>query len=287
MAYSIRLLIDGETAKSDSEGGRAVRVWQVDDGDDRTGDEICALVLAEAPLSLGGRTKRSAAAKRESYTIWNVTLTYEPGTSESEEENNKAPGTSVYAFEIGGKTETIYQSLQTWRGPEESPPPNHYGAINVDGKGNVKGVDVYVPSYAFSETHQIAPQLITPGYKYDIFSLAGKVNENGFKGFQAGEVLFIGASGQTKDLTRWEITYRFLASPNVFQVVTVRRPNPSVGGGMVDVMFAIQKDGWDYLWYAYGTEADTTAKGLARRPIGCYVERVYERGDMSKLNIGV
>jgi hypothetical protein len=41
------------------------------------------------------------------------------------------------------------------------------------------------------------------------------VNDSGFKGFAAGECLFLGAAGTKRGSGDWEIGYRFASSPNV------------------------------------------------------------------------
>jgi hypothetical protein len=52
-------------------------------------------------------------------------------------------------------------------------------------------------------------------YKLTVFALTGRVNNSAFKGFAAGECLFLGAAGTKRASGDWEITFRFAASPNV------------------------------------------------------------------------
>jgi len=49
----------------------------------------------------------------------------------------------------------------------------------------------------------------------NLFILTGRVNQAAFKGFAAGEVLFLGASGSKRGDGDWEITFNYAASPNV------------------------------------------------------------------------
>jgi len=67
-------------------------------------------------------------------------------------------------------------------------------AIGVTDTG-VEGVEIVVPVYNFSETHYLPDGQVTQGYKLTLFGLTGKVNNGSFRGFAAGEVLFLGASG--------------------------------------------------------------------------------------------
>jgi len=182
---------------------------------------------------------------------------------------------SRFAFDTGGGTQHITQSLDTVGryGPKAS--NELKGAIGFDGK-NVQGVDIITPVFNFSETHYFNDNEITGAYKQTLFSLTGKVNNASFKGFSSGEVLFMGASGSRQgddpsDL--WEIIYRFAASPN--------RTGLTVG----DVT-EISKKGWEYMWVQYGTHKDDATRQVIKKPVAVYVEKVYYYGDFSALNIG-
>jgi len=189
--------------------------------------------------------------------------------------NNTPPetGESVFNFDTGGGTQHITQSLQTIGSyaPPGKTAPNFKGAIGVT-HDSVEGVDITVPIYQFSETHYLADSAVTPAYKATLFSLTGKVNSGAFKGFAAGEVLFLGASGSKRGEADWEITFRFAASPN--------RTNLTVG----DITVASKK-GWEYLWVRYADAEDSSAKVLVKQPVAAYVEKVYPDGDFSGLGI--
>jgi len=149
---------------------------------------------------------------------------------------------------------------------------DYHSAVGVT-KDGVAGVDITVPVYNFSETHTLAPEVITPFYKSMLFSLTGTVNNAMFRGFQAGEVLFLGASGNKRGMDAWEITYKFAASPNV-------------SGLIVGDIGPINKRGWDYLWVQYQEEEDPDAQVLVKRPKAVFVEQVYRFGNFALLGIG-
>jgi hypothetical protein len=99
-----------------------------------------------------------------------------------------------------------------------------------------------------------------------------------FKGFQPGEVLFLGASGARRGTDPdddWEITFRFAppASPNATGI--------SVGD-----ISGISKKGWEYLWVRYADQEDTGSHAIVKRPVAAYVERVYESGSFAALQLG-
>ncbi len=180
---------------------------------------------------------------------------------------------SVFTFDTGGGTQHITQSLQTVGAyaPPGKTPPDFRGAIGAT-HDSVEGVDITVPVYSFSETHYLNDAQVTSAYKGTLFNLTGRVNSEPFKGFAAGECLFLGASGSKRGGGDWEINYRFAASPNKTDLVI----------GDVE---GIAKKGFEYLWVRYADAVDAAAQALVKRPIAVYVEQVYPAGDLNDLNI--
>jgi hypothetical protein len=199
--------------------------------------------------------------------LWEVSVRY--GKREPKE-----PGESSFSFDTGGGTHHITHSITTVAryGLPGRPPANFHSAINVHGD-SVEGLDITIPVYNFKETHYIPVALVTPAYKATLFSLTGKVNNAPFKGFAAGEVLFLGASGSKRGREDWEITFSFAASPNAT-------------GLTVGDITGINKKGWEYLWVRYEDDVDGVAKQLIKKPIAVYVEQVYPYGDFSLLGLG-
>lgn len=184
--------------------------------------------------------------------------------------------TSSFAFDTGGGTMHLTQSLETvGRYPNSAPDFN--GAIEVDNEGNINGVDVTMPVLNFTETHTMSSSRVTTSYKKNVAALTGTVNRSSFRGFAAGEVLFLGASGtkrSRKASSPWEITFRFAVSPN--------RSGLSVGKIKVS-----SKKGWDYLWTRYEDKVSDDKKNMVKAPSAAYVERVYPQGDFGNLGLGM
>lgn len=186
------------------------------------------------------------------------------------------PGDSDYSFDTGGGTQHITQSLETMQrvsidGTGDSV-PDFKGAIGVQGD-NVEGVDITTPVYHFTETHQIAAASVTNAYKALLFAATGTTNDDTFRGYDAGEVLFLGAAGSQRDGAAWEITFRFAASPNVT-------------GKTVGDLSGINKKGWEYLWVTYESIATTDPDFIVKVPLYAHVERVYEESEYDNLGIG-
>lgn len=261
-------LFEGRT-ETIGERPRATVRWVVRDAADEA--DAKTTLLATVPAALAGLTLLSLTLdERVNADTWTATVEY--GIPERSQQDAPDP---IFAFDTGGGNQHITQSIQTVQryGPKASTQLG--GAIGFDGE-NVAGVDITVPVYQFSETHYLAPSAVTQSYKLALFSLTGTVNNAPFRGFAAGEVLFLGASGTRRGLNaddKWEIAYKFAASPN--------RSGLSVGS-----ITGISKRGWDYLWVQYGEDVDGTAKVLIKKPVAVYVEQVYPFANFGGLGIG-
>lgn len=209
---------------------------------------------------------------------WKIKAVYaeeEDGTDDDIEDDGEEETVS-FAFDTGGGTMHRNQSLKTVsKAPNDAPDFN--GAIEVDNEGNVNGVDVTMPVLNFTETHTMSGSRVTTSYKKNIAALTGTVNRSSFRGFAAGEVLFLGASGSKrskKASAPWEITFRFAVSPN----------QSSVSVGKLKVS---NKKGWNYLWVRYADKVADNKKNVIKEPVAAYVEQVYPEGDFGNLGLGM
>ena len=243
-----------------------------------TADEAEALdaLKSAAPVTFNGLVRQPGTVEpvhmdsvNADKCIWTGTANYAPW----QQSDPPQTGDSVFSFDTGGGSQHVTQSLSTVsKHAASGTPPDFKGAIGVT-HDNVEGVDITIPVYNFSETHYLADVVVTGAYKAALFSLTGKVNSGSFKGFAAGEVLFLGASGSKRGEDDWEITFRFAASPN--------RTNITIGD-----MTGIAKKGWEYLWVRYEDAEDAAAQTLVKKPTAAYVEKVYEEGNFAGLGIG-
>ena len=242
-------------------------------------DESAALSAVKSNhKSVTGMSLESVeTVERINDTTWKVKAVYEvdedgggDDTSPDEDED-----TTVFAFDTGGGTKHINQSLKTdGRYPDDA--PDFGGAIGVDNEGNVNGVEVTMPVLNFTETHTLSGSRVSTSYKKTLAELTGSVNKSGFRGFSAGEVLFLGASGtkrSKKASAPWEITYRFAVSPN------------QAGFKVGDIQVS-RKYGWDYLWVRYADKVAESGKNVVKKPVAAYVEMVYPEGDFGRLGLG-
>lgn len=246
-------------------------------------DEAAALLAVgtAAPDTYLGLARQSRRAKTIGTDQYIVTARYANDVSNDATDDPNGsitpPTESSYQFSTGGGSETMFVSLQTMQGlagsgVQNPTVPDFDGGINVTDDG-AQGVERTVPVFNFSETHYKTSAQVTQAYIGSLFALTGTVNNATFKGFAAGEVLFLGASGSKRGAYGdWELTYNFAASPNT--------TNGTVGN-----FTGVNKEGWDYIWFQFEDVEDTAAKQLVRRPAYLFVERVYKRADFSLLAI--
>jgi hypothetical protein len=232
-------------------------------------------VLSTCPSTYNGMPRQSRSAEPISDTKYLVTARYSPQASNDQGSSGGAPPESSYEFSTGGGSETMFVSLSTKQrvalpgGPQA---PDFHSGVNVTNDGP-QGVERTVPIFNFSETHYKTAAAVSNSYVATLFALTGTVNNSAFRGFSAGEVLFLGARGSKRGVNGdWEITYSFAASPNV--------TSGTIGG-----FTGINKDGWDYLWFLFEDKEDPNAEKVVRRPRAAYVEQIYKRGGFAGLGI--
>ena len=216
------------------------------------------------------------ALKRKNWGVERIGNNWWRGTVRYVHEEYILPetGESSFAFDTGGGTQHITQSLQTIAkyAPAGQTAPDFKGAVGVT-HDNVEGVDITVPVYHFSETHYLPVATVTQAYKDKLRALTGKVNDTDFKGHSAGECLLLGVAGSQRGANDWEISFRFASSENKTDLT-------------VGEITGIAKKGWEYMWVRYANAEDVTAKALIKKPVAVYIEKVYEEGDFSQLGIG-
>ena len=210
--------------------------------------------------------------ERLNANTFKVRANYDPSVFNEDETQEQEPS---FNFDTAGGSKHLTQSLETVaKFPNEA--PDFSGAIEVDHEGNVNGVDIAMPLMNFSETHYLRPSKVNTTYKRRLAELTGSVNDSSFRGYDAGEVLFLGAHGSRRGKKvddYWEITFKFAVSPNT--------KNLKIGSLTIS-----NKTGWDYLWVRYADDVSSDNKALIKKPEAAYVEKVYEEKNFGRLGIG-
>lgn len=236
---------------------------------------VKAAILADVPPIYSGMSRISyEITERINADTWKVLVRYETTEEDAVEEPQPQ-----FSFDTGGGTQHITQSLDTRSRYGSEASTELGGAIGFDGE-NVQGVDITVPAFNFSETHIIPASVVTAGFKMTLFLATGTTNNAPFRGFEAGEVLFAGASGSRRGTDvedDWEITFNFSAQPNKTDIEVGTDP----------VLGPITKRGWDYMWVQYGADVDEDRQILIKKPVAVFVEQVYAESNFALLGIGI
>jgi hypothetical protein len=216
----------------------------------------------------------------ESYSIaflgdnaWQVTINYEKTGAEP---STPDPMKRARSFDTTGGTQHITQAESEIGYPSGfGGAPYQFKAIGVDGNG-VNGVDIVVPQLQWQEQYDVPNAYVNATYVRGLAGLTGTTNNAAFRGFEAGEVLFVGCSGSQewdneKGSGPWSLSYRFVASKNL--------TNETVGD-----ITGIAKKGHEYLWVKY--EDSQNDFSLLKKPRSVYVNQVYKSADFSQLGIG-
>lgn len=177
-------------------------------------------------------------------------------------------------FDGSGGTIRVFASQNTTRYPRSGrTAPDFKGLIGIK-DGDPEGVDITVPALKLNYRYKWPANVINNAYVKTMAGLVGTCNTASFDTYAAGELLFLGLTGEIVDNIPTEITYVFAASAGV------------TGLSLGDIT-GIAKGGHDYLWIAYEEEADASAKKKVKTPLAAYVERVYRRVSWSGMGLGL
>lgn len=165
------------------------------------------------------------------------------------------------SFTIGGGTEQIQEAFsQTKYGDNSADLGN---SINVGDDGSVSGIDIVIPLMTFTSVHYLPDTVVDETYILNLRDAVGKTNSDTFRGYTAGELLLLSASGSKRGEEDWQITFDFSAGKN--------RTGLTVAG-----ITGVTKNAHDYLWVQYEQEQEDTAKRMKPAAVGVYVAVVYE-----------
>jgi hypothetical protein len=185
--------------------------------------------------------------------------------------NYKPPESALrWGFDTTGGSIRVRHSRGTTRYPGSA--PDHKGAIQVE-NGEPQGADLVIPALKLSATYRWPKNTIDTTYVNAVASMSGTTNSSSFYTYAAGELLFLGASGEIVPNIPTEITYQFAASANATGL--------SVGG----IITGIAKQGHQLLWVQFEDDEDLTAKRIIKKPLGAYVETLYPSTSFSALGI--
>jgi hypothetical protein len=176
------------------------------------------------------------------------------------------------SFDCGGGSKHLLYSLAQKKVFGDKDPG---GAIGWNGKTGddceITGVDIPTAQLRETYTVQMRVSKLSTSYKKKVAALVGKVNSGTFKGWSAGEVMFLGMSYSTpaKKAKKVTVTFNFAIQPNESKV--------KVGGK------SVSKKGFEYVWAISKTIANN---GTPKMQVeGIYVDQVCEYASFSSLGL--
>jgi hypothetical protein len=241
--------------------------WEVPFNIEGTNDNIEARIQLTLQ-SVGiydGLFRQTIHVEHEGFDFYTGKVTY--GLND----NQPQDGSISYNFEIGGKTEKIFQSLSTRTYPSNA--VDYSGAIGVKKNADqidVEGVDAPVPSYSFSLKCHLPASYYTAARRGSIYLCScAPINSAPYWGFDPGEVRFVSASGGLKAGDKYgDIDFKFECSPNL-------------SGITVGDISGISKGGWEYAEVV--REPAVSNKSLIPKAVGVYVHRLFNASDFYSL----
>jgi hypothetical protein len=258
-----------------SDDGSLTRVWNVADCQDHNQAEALAFG-ANAPIYEGRIRKGQGNVSRTGYSTFRVEIKHEPPPPDpndpSQQPPNNDPPGGILEFDAAGTTQHITTAVvNQWHYPNNA--PNMKGAIGV-GKDTVEGTDIIIPTLQFTITKHFPIAQVSGTYVKNLARMTGRTNQLDYnlagEDFEAGELLFLGASGSCRGRLDWEISYRFSASENI--------ENYKIPGTSITVA---SKKGHDYLWIRFKQEE--SQDNLVQVPEFAYVARVYKDADFKTI----
>lgn len=269
------VLVEAFTGRTEVISTSAEHVYFVLDAADEAA--VSTLAAAEIPETYGAYLvlDRIEIADRVTETAWKVIAYYvQPDVDQLPSGGDPD---KTFAFDTGSESQHITQSLETIAKYGTKAITTPKGGIGWDGE-RFQGADVQAPTPTWTETHWLSDEEFTAAYRRTLMRMAFKTNDDTWRDWSEGEVLFLGAScsrrGDDWD-DPWEVTFRFAIRENKTGITIGDIPN-------------IAKKGWEYLWVQYADAEVLCDDGKTRHikePTAVYVEKVYYAADFADLGI--
>ena len=237
-------------------------------------EEALGAVYGEAPAESKGLPLESIEIDtRETDDTFRVNAIYrEEDDTADEPGNDDDDETPTESFDCGGGVKHLLYSYAQKKvyGDKDAG-----GAIGWNGKSGddceIAGVDVPTAQLRETYTKQMRIGKLTTAFKRKVAALVGKVNSGSFKGWNAGEVMFLGMSYSTpaKKAKKVTVSFNFAIQPNETGVKVAGK--------------SVSKKGFEYVWAISKTVASSGSPKLEVE--GIYVDQVCEYASFSGLGL--
>lgn len=198
--------------------------------------------------------RQNVQVDEEAHKNFLVTATYVAG--------QRDVGQMTFSFDAMGATVHITQAREHIASypAADLPSDPHKGAINVDQDGRPQGCDIVVPALRMTYTFRHPQGVVTEALAAVLANAAGHTNSAPWRGFAAGTLLFLGATGSDGSENEAEVAYHVAAERS--ETITM------------GAIMGIVKAGWHYVWAEF--EADTDDGHPVTKAKRVHVERTYD-----------
>jgi hypothetical protein len=239
--------------------------------------EAIAGVLAEAPDEYNGVPLHEVRFDAWQHDTATIVAVYQ--RSDGSAAGGSDDDEPMLNYDCGGGTRHVVQAInQTKVYPSNDTTDDAGGMIGWNGKSGSEaefaGVDMPAANMRLGYTKTVSVhKLASVEYMKTVAACVGKVNATPFRGWDVGELMFLGTSYSTpmRGAGRISVTFNFQANPN--------QTNATVAGHSVGA-----KKGFQYLWSRSKTKNNTSGKPVIDIE-GIYRSDVVEVADFSRLGI--
>lgn len=191
----------------------------------------------------------------------------------------RQPGDELWSFDLSGGTAVVRRAVAQLS--DQGDPlltENVADYVGWNGKFGeafqCAGVNIITPSMRETCRLTVSATTVDSTFRRTLGELCGKVNTSAFHGWNAGEVLFAGASLSAPyynddGANLVDVTYNFNIRANEASV--------TIGNySLSDV------NGWDYAWGITGFDPSTQKNAV----LAVFVSQVYDYADLNDLGVG-
>lgn len=242
--------------------------------DMKSKEEAVAAIYADKPSRYFGlpyQSIRFEGYSGDENAEFSVVYAKQETSTDDYADETEEPTTS---FDCSGGSKRVTHAIAQQRIYGLLNPGNMVGWNGRSGaEMDVAGVDVPVGQMRETYTRIMSLKNLTTAYKRRVARLVGKVNSLPFKGWEAGEVMFLGASYSTptKSKEKVVVTYNFQIQEN--------EQNTVIEGITVGY-----KRGWDYIW---GIPSSSVNESLGTKATinSLFIAQITEYEDFSELGL--
>lgn len=159
-------------------------------------------------------------------------------TRPDQPENGGGDTDAGFSYEFSTESEHVDTALTQTNHPDDEQMGKK---INFGQEDQIDGVDIFSPTLEMSEEHSFTESQFTPTFRRKLGEMVAKTNSGTFREWEAGEVLFLGASAR-KINRRWIVNFNFRIRRNREVTITTL----TAAGATADK--TVTKKGWEYIW---------------------------------------